>query len=34
MSAGLRRGVDLDRVFEFTLDAILRGLLGRAAPVP
>jgi hypothetical protein len=34
MSAGLRRGVDLDRVFDFTLDAILRDLLGHAAPPP
>jgi AcrR family transcriptional regulator len=28
MSAGLRRGVDLDRVFDFTLDSILGDLLG------
>jgi TetR/AcrR family transcriptional regulator, tetracycline repressor protein len=32
MSASLRRGVDLDRVFDFTLEAILRDLL--AAPDP
>jgi TetR/AcrR family tetracycline transcriptional repressor len=31
MSASLRRGVDLDRVFDFTLEAILRDLLGEAA---
>lgn len=33
MSASLRRGVDLDRVFEFTLNAILRNLLGSTTPV-
>jgi TetR/AcrR family tetracycline transcriptional repressor len=30
MSASLRRGVDLDRVFDFTLEAILGDLLGDA----
>jgi hypothetical protein len=34
MSAGLRRGVDLDRVFDFTLGAILRDLLSGATSVP
>jgi TetR/AcrR family tetracycline transcriptional repressor len=34
MSASLRRGVDLDRVFDFTLEAILRDLLGDTAPEP
>jgi TetR/AcrR family transcriptional regulator, tetracycline repressor protein len=34
MSAGLRRGVDLDRVFDFTLEAILRDLLGDTAAEP
>jgi TetR/AcrR family tetracycline transcriptional repressor len=34
MSASLRRGVDLDRVFDFTLDAILRDLLGDAPSTP
>ena len=29
MSASLRRGVDLDRVFDFTLGAILRDLIDR-----
>jgi len=32
MSASLRRGVDPDRVFDFTLEAILRDLLGHAEP--
>ena len=32
MSASLRRGVELDRVFDFTLDSILRDLLGQARP--
>jgi len=30
MSASLRRGANLDRVFDFTLEAILRDLLGDA----
>jgi hypothetical protein len=34
MSASLRRGVDLDRVFDFTLGAILRDLIGRTDSAP
>jgi hypothetical protein len=34
MSASLRRGVDLDRVFDFTLGAIVRDLLGHAISEP
>jgi len=34
MSDRLRRGVDLDRVFDFTLDAILGDLLGQAGQLP